>query len=72
VIGATASAGNTEIVMPFDFRDGSRLWLAVSSFRLRDGTNLEGRGVIPDILIYAEEDPLDVALKHLNRDFAER
>lgn len=72
VIGTTASAGNTEIVLPFDFRDGSRLWLAVSSFRLRDGTNLEGRGVIPDVLIKPEDDFLEAALKHLMLEVAER
>ncbi len=50
VIGQT-SAGNTEILLPFDFEDGSRLWLAIGGFTLADGTNLEGIGVIPDILI---------------------
>jgi C-terminal processing protease CtpA/Prc len=50
VIGQT-SAGNTEILLPFDFEDGSRLWLAIGGFTLADGTNLEGIGVIPDIVI---------------------
>jgi C-terminal processing protease CtpA/Prc len=50
VIGQT-SAGNTEVLLPFDFDDGSRLWLAVGGFTLADGTSLEGRGVIPDVVI---------------------
>lgn len=50
VLGQT-SAGNTEMVLPFDFEDGSRLWLAIGGFTLADGTNLEGVGVIPDIVI---------------------
>jgi C-terminal processing protease CtpA/Prc len=50
VIGQT-SAGNTEVLLPFDFDDGSRLWLAIGGFTLADGTSLEGRGVIPDVMI---------------------
>lgn len=50
IIGQT-SAGNTEIVYPFDFSDGSRLWLATGGFQLDDGTSIEGRGVIPDVVI---------------------
>jgi len=56
------SAGNTEIVYPHDFKDGSRLWLAQEGFKLPDGTTLEGRGVIPDAELdlnwadYAEKD----------------
>jgi carboxyl-terminal processing protease len=57
VVGQT-SAGNTEFVLPFDFEDGSRLWLAIGGFTLADGTNLEGVGVIPDIAVkqYAQDD----------------
>ncbi len=47
VVGIT-SAGNTETVYPFDFSDGSRLWLAEEGFQLLDGTSLEGKGVVPD------------------------
>jgi C-terminal peptidase prc len=47
VVGST-TAGNTETVYPYDFDDGSRLWVAQEGFKLPDGTNLEGRGVIPD------------------------
>ena len=64
VIGSP-SAGNTEIVLPYDFFDGSRLWLAVSSFNLRDGTNLEGQGVIPDILVEDESLVFDRVLEFL-------
>jgi carboxyl-terminal processing protease len=58
------SAGNTETVYPYDFDDGSRLWVAQEGFKLPDGTNMEGRGVIPDVTLdvpwfdYSEsEDP---------------
>jgi C-terminal peptidase prc len=45
------SAGNTETVYPYDFDDGSRLWLAEEGFQLPDGSTLEGTGVIPDAQI---------------------
>jgi len=66
LIVGSRSAGNTELLLPFDFLDGSRLWLAVSSFRLRNGINLEGQGVIPDILVEADSDYLEAALRHLD------
>lgn len=47
VVGVN-TAGNTETIYPYDFQDGSRLWVAQEGFRLRDGLNLEGRGVVPD------------------------
>ena len=47
VVGV-ASLGNTETIFPYDFEDGSRAWVAQEGFRLPDGVNLEGRGVIPD------------------------
>jgi C-terminal peptidase prc len=56
------SAGNTETVYPYDFDDGSRLWLAEEGFQLPDGSTLEGTGVIPDAQIdvdwtqYSERD----------------
>ncbi|HEX9987656.1 MAG TPA: S41 family peptidase [Chloroflexia bacterium] len=50
VVGVT-SAGNTETVYPYDLTDGSRLWVAQESFKLPDGTALEGRGVVPDVEI---------------------
>jgi carboxyl-terminal processing protease len=50
VVG-TRSAGNTENVTDFNFSDGSRLWLATAYFMLWDGTNLEGKGVTPDVMM---------------------
>ncbi len=47
VVGVN-TAGNTETIYPYDFDDGSRLWVAQEGFRLPDGLNLEGRGVVPD------------------------
>jgi C-terminal peptidase prc len=61
VVG-TRSAGNTENVTDYNFSDGSRLWLATAYFTLWDGTNLEGKGVTPDVTIdvdwasFAEKD----------------
>lgn len=45
------SAGNTETIQGYDLEDGSRLYIAQWAFNLPDGTNLEGRGVKPDIEI---------------------
>lgn len=50
IVGRT-SAGNTETIYAHVLRDGSRLWLARESFRLPDGSNLEGVGVLPDVVI---------------------
>jgi C-terminal processing protease CtpA/Prc len=71
VIGVESS-GNTETIYAYEF-DGARLWVAQEGFRLRNGTNLEGHGVRPDIIIdldwtrYSEErDPhILAALRHL-------
>jgi carboxyl-terminal processing protease len=61
----TVSAGNTEILLPYDFLDGSRLWLAVSTFTLRNGVSLEGRGVIPDLIVENEDLVFDKVLEFL-------
>ncbi|HMO56277.1 MAG TPA: S41 family peptidase [Roseiflexaceae bacterium] len=53
VIG-TPSAGNTENLLPHNFSDGSRLWLAELVYLLPDGTPIEGRGVVPDRIIDVE------------------
>ena len=45
------TAGNTETIFAYDFDDMSRLWIAGEGFRLVSGENLEGRGVIPDVVI---------------------
>jgi len=61
VVGVT-TAGNTETIFAYELDDGSRLWVAQEGFKLTDGTNLEGRGVIPDAVIdldwtnYSEQD----------------
>ena len=65
VVGVTPSAGNTEMLLPFDYIDGSRLWLAIGGFKLRDGTDMEGRGVVPDVVVAAGSDSeLLGALEH--------
>ncbi len=67
VIG-TISAGNTETIYSYQLTAGTRLWVAQEGFELRDGTNLEGRGVIPDCLqqqdwtLSAFEDDPDILL----------
>ena len=61
VVG-TKSGGNTEGTNLFDFKDGSRLWLAEEAYHLPDGTNLEAKGVVPDAAVnvdwtdYTEQD----------------
>lgn len=61
VVGSN-SAGNTETIYAHTLRDGSRLWLAQEGFRLRNGANLEGQGVTPDVFLdidwtrYSEDD----------------
>lgn len=52
VVGAR-SAGNTESIYAYDFEDKSRLWVSQEGFRLPNGVNLEGRGVVPDRMITA-------------------
>lgn len=55
------TAGNTETIYAYELTAGSRLWVAQEGFALRDGTNLEGRGVQPDLILsldwtrYSEE-----------------
>jgi carboxyl-terminal processing protease len=48
------SAGNTESIRPHDLPDGSRLWLAETTFHLPDGTPVEQRGVQPDRVVEAD------------------
>jgi C-terminal peptidase prc len=67
------SSGNTETIYAYELAGGSRLWLAQEGFLLRDGTNLEGQGVQPDLLLSVdcttcseENDPhINAALKRL-------
>jgi C-terminal processing protease CtpA/Prc len=49
VVIGRPTAGNTETIYRYDFEDESRLWIAQQGFRLQDGTELEGRGVLPDV-----------------------
>jgi C-terminal peptidase prc len=53
VVGAP-SAGNTETIYSYALTGGARLWVAQEGFRLRDGENLEGRGVQPDQRLSAD------------------
>ncbi len=48
------SSGNTENLVPHDFEDGSRLWLAELNYRLPDGSEIEGQGVQPDRVVDVE------------------
>ncbi|GIV95160.1 MULTISPECIES: S41 family peptidase [Chloroflexus] len=43
------SAGNTETIYAYEITGGARLWVAQEVFRLNDGSDLEGKGVQPDI-----------------------
>jgi carboxyl-terminal processing protease len=64
IVVGMPSAGNTETIYAHELTGGGRLWVAQEGFRLRNGTNLEGVGVQPNMLIaddwtrYSEaEDP---------------
>lgn len=50
VIGVP-TAGNTETIFQYNFDDGSRLWVAQEGYKLPDGTNFEGSGVQPDVVV---------------------
>lgn len=73
VIGV-ASSGNTETIYAYEVDGGARLWLAQEGFRLRNGVNLEGQGVQPDLVMdldwtrYSEEEDPNIreALRWLN------
>ncbi|MGQ9527363.1 MAG: S41 family peptidase [Chloroflexus sp.] len=43
------SAGNTETIYAYEITGGARLWVAQEVFHLNDGSDLEGKGVQPDI-----------------------
>ncbi len=49
-----STAGNVETLFPYNFEDGSRLWLAEESFVPPDGTRWEGQGVQPDETVAAQ------------------
>lgn len=50
-IVGTRTPGNTETIYPYDFADGSRLWIAQEGFTLPTGFALEDRGVMPDMVV---------------------
>lgn len=56
------SSGNTETIYAYELSNGARLWVAQEGFRLRNGVNLEGTGVQPNLVInvdwqqYSEQD----------------
>ncbi len=66
--------GNIETIYAYDLAGGARLWVAQEGFLLRNGINLEGQGLQPDVLIdldwtrYSQEtDPhIVAALQYLN------
>jgi C-terminal peptidase prc len=57
VVGETTS-GNSENLYPYDFDDGSVLWLAELLYRQPNGTYIENVGIVPDITITAGWDDL--------------
>ena len=67
------TAGNVELIFPYDLEDGSRLWLAEETFEPPSGERWEGNGVQPDIVVQGnwedftdEDDPqLNAALSVL-------
>ena len=69
----TTTAGNTENLYPYDFDDGSVLWLAEVLFRQNDGTFVDNIGVIPDITVPENPDAyepsndpvIQAALQHM-------
>jgi carboxyl-terminal processing protease len=72
VVGVPSS-GNTETIYAYTLFDGSRLWLAQERFELRDGRDLEGVGVVPDVTVAADDwirfddrtDPYTVAVSQV-------
>lgn len=72
-------AGNTETIYAYELAGGARLWVAQEGFRLRNGLNLEGRGVRPDIVVnldwtrYSEDNDPHIleALRQLDQQTSE-
>lgn len=58
LVGET-TAGNTENLYPYEFDDGSVLWLAEILFRQNDGTYIDNIGVVPDITVPESTEPYD-------------
>ena len=53
VLVGARSMGNVERVDPFEFDDGSTLWLATAVFHWPDGQTWEGAGLEPDVPVAA-------------------
>ena len=68
VIVGMNSAGNTDGHTGFILADGTLIRLAVTTLELNDGTNLEGIGVTPDVIVPLgtwglKQEPYDVQLQ---------
>jgi C-terminal peptidase prc len=50
LVGET-TAGNIETLRAHRFEDGSVAWLAEETFHLSDGSNWEGKGLQPDVVV---------------------
>ena len=61
VLVGEPTSGNTENIVPHDFSDGSRLWLAEYVYLPPDGVSIEDAGVQPDCALTASywEYPLE-------------
>ena len=62
------SAGNIELLRAFRLNDGSKMSIAIQTFRLPNGTNWEGKGLTPNIPVAGAwdefgPDDLDPVLK---------
>ncbi len=57
VVGQT-SLGNVELLLPYDYQDGSLMWLATETFKsaFSTETNWERDGIIPDVEAHATWD----------------
>lgn len=57
VVGQT-SLGNVELLLPYDYQDGSLMWLATETFKsaFSAETNWERTGIIPDVEAHATWD----------------
>lgn len=49
--------GNVEVLLPHEYSDGSRAWIAENTFELPNGKqNWEDAGIIPDVIVNARWD----------------
>lgn len=66
IIGET-SAGNVDALLPFCLRDGSQAWVATGVLAPIGAPTWQGRGVIPDVEVSAEN-ALERALEYLQNE----